>query len=252
MIDWNIFHDRGYVISDKLFNEEDITSLNEMASKLDPSIGQSKQGWYNYLRLHEERDNGVNILNDIEWSYFWSHTPLDNPIINEKILPVLSEICDLAFDGWDWGWQDTNRYIVQNYPHDESQAGVHPHFDAPYIWPQMPEKQMAKELQEGILSVTFIVPLMNFTVETGATGVVPGTHKFIWDTAKWNDAKDYTTQFFKDNYVQPEVEIGRVACFYGNILHSVMPNQSDMIRRGIIYRGIRQDALDEMKKYELG
>ena len=86
MINWDIFHDRGYVISDKIFGDEDIASLNVIASKLNPSIGQSKQGWYNYLRLHEERDQGVDILNDIDWSYFWSHTPLDNPIINEKIL----------------------------------------------------------------------------------------------------------------------------------------------------------------------
>ena len=103
----------------------DIASLNVIASKLNPSIGQSKQGWYNYLRLHEERDQGVDILNDIDWSYFWSHTPLDNPIINEKILPALSKICDQAFDGWDWGWQDTNRYIVQNYCHKNPDRRIH-------------------------------------------------------------------------------------------------------------------------------
>ena len=42
------------------------------------------------------------------------------------------------------------------------------------------------------------------------------------------------------------------ACFYGNCLHSVMPNYTDEIRRGIIYRAIRQDALDEMERLGLG
>ena len=35
-------------------------------------------------------------------------------------------------------------------------------------------------------------------------------------------------------------------------MHSIMANTTDTVRRGIIYRGISQDALDEMERIGLG
>jgi ectoine hydroxylase-related dioxygenase (phytanoyl-CoA dioxygenase family) len=97
-----------------------------------------------------------------------------------------------------------------------------------------------------------MIPLISFTPENGSTGFVPGTHKYIYDTANWNEAKPHTRTFFNDNFVQPSVPLGGLSCFYGNCMHSVMPNKTDDIRRAIIFRAIRQDALNEMERLGLG
>jgi len=239
----------GLTIFKDMFDKDDMRSLNDMAKQLTPTIGNIRnKGWHNHIAVHKLAETN-DLLTEVDWLYHWSQTPEDNQIINEKILPVLSNICDTVFDGEDWGWQMTNRYVMTNYKHE---LGVQPHLDAPYLWPQKLDCQMAKYLSPGPLSLTFMIPLIDFTPENGATAYVRGTHKYIWDTAKWNEAKPVNFQFFQDNYIQPSVEVGGFACFYGNCMHSIMSNSVDEPRRGIIYRGIRQDALDEMEKLGLG
>lgn len=245
----NELKEKGLVIFENMFNKQDMESLNRTASTLPPTVGNVKdKGWHNWsdvIKLGET----ANLLTEVDWAYHWAVTPKDNVIINETILPVITKISDSVFESSEWDWQKTNRYIMSNYKHD---MDVSPHLDAPYLWPQKLETQMAKYLEPGILSLTFMIPLIDFTVNNGATAYVLGTHKYIWDTADWNEAKPVHKTFFSDNYVQPSVPVGSFACFYGNCLHSVMPNYTDEIRRGIIYRAIRQDALDEMERLGLG
>ena len=243
----------GLTIFKDMFDKDDIRALNDVASELSPFVGNIRgEGWQDDIAVHKLAETN-DLLTEIEWLYHWSKTPEDNQIINEKILPVLSNVCNKVFDNEDWDWQMSNRYVMTNYKHGLVRGfDVQPHLDAPYLWPQRLDCQMAKYLKPGILSLTFMIPLINFTPENGATAYVRGTHKYIWDTAKWNEAKPVNSQFFKDNYVQPLVEAGSFACFYGNCMHSIMPNNTNEPRRGIIYRAIRQDALDEMEKLGLG
>lgn len=239
----------GLVLMKDVFDRDDMISLNDVASELSPFVGNIKdKGWHNsedVKKVAETQDTRT----ETEWLYHWARTPEDNSIINEKVLPVLTEITDTVFNGNDWNWQNTNKYIMSNYKHD---LDVQPHLDAPYLWPQMLDCQMAQYLKPGVLSLTFMIPLVDFTPENGATAYVPGTHRYIWDTANWNEAKPHTSRFFRNNYIQPSVTVGSLACFYGNCMHSVMANKTDEVRRGIIYRAIRQDALDEMERLGLG
>ena len=230
----------GFTVSDKVFDTHQMQQLNQLADDIPPFVGMDKnKGWM-------DPDGAKDKTND--WAYYWSVTPSDHFYINHTILPHLSRICDSVL-GVSWGWQLTNRYIMSNYKHDYP---VYPHFDAPYIWPQKPEVQMAKYLPPGVLSVTFMIPLVDFTKINGATGFVPGTHKYLYDTADWDNSKKHLQTFFNDNVVQPSVPLGSFSCFYGNCMHSVMPNTIDSVRRGIIFRAIRQDALDDMNKLGLG
>ncbi len=241
MIDKFSLERDGFVVSEKVFSEDELRSLNNLASTIVPYIGMCKRkGWINNNEAH---------LPDIDWAYYWSETPDHNTYINETILPVLASICDDLLGVDNWGWQMTNRYIISNCQHDYP---VYPHFDAPYLWPQKLDVQMAKYLEKGVLSLTFMIPLMEFVPENGATGFVPGTHNYIHDTIDWNESQLHRQTFFNDNCVQPEVPLGSFSCFYGNCLHSVMSNKTDVIRRGIIFRGIRNDALAEMSKFGLG
>jgi hypothetical protein len=236
----------GLAILDDQFDEGDLRDLNEVASKLPAFVGsnQDKQ-WLNDTQVEQiQTEGGV-----IDWRYNWAKTPEDNPFINNTILPTLTNVANIVFDGKPWGWQTTNQYIMSNYKHD---TPIAPHFDAPYMWPQARDVQLAKTLPQGPLSLTFMVPLCDFTQDNGATAYVPGTHKHIYDTTLWRDMKAHMKLFFEDNYIQPSIPIGSVACFFGNCLHSVMPNTTDTARRGIIYRAIRHDALDEMTRLELG
>lgn len=236
------------IFRDQLILSE-LNNINDIAGKLEPHVGLSQDGeWYNGWRMREEAET-KNMLEEVNWAYHWSLTPEEHPFIKDTLLPTLSNICDHVFLDQQWGWQKTNCYIMTNNKHG---FGASPHFDAPYLWPQKPDVQMSKYLAKGPLSLTFMIPLIDFTVENGATGYVTNTHNYIWDTANWEENKPYMRTFFNDNFIQPEVPAGSFACFYGNVLHAIMPNNTDMPRRGIIYRAIRQDALDEMAKHELG
>lgn len=231
----------GLTISDQVFDVDDLRVLNNIVSKLPPFIGHGNGRWL---------DNEDVLKQDhINWAYNWSVTPTDNTFINETMLPLLEEVCDSVFEGQEWGWQMTNRYVMSNHRHE---ADLHPHLDAPYLWPQKLDCVMAKYLPKGILSVTFMIPLIDFTPENGATSFIPGSHKYLYETTDWNESRPYRDTFFKDNYVQPSVPLGSFSCFYGNTLHSVMPNRTDDVRRGIIFRGIRKDALEEMSRLGLG
>ena len=241
----NELKEDGLTIFKDMFNKEDMLALNDVASELPPFVGNVRnKGWHNWEDVQK-----LDPSEETDWLYHWAVTPEDNSIINNVVLPVITDISNTVFEDHEWGWQTTNRYIMSNLKHD---MGVQPHLDAPYLWPQKLDCQMAKYLEPGVLSLTFMIPLTDFTPENGATAYAPGTHKYIWDTANWNEAKPVHFQFFQDNYIQPSVEVGGFACFYGNCMHSVMANQTDEIRRGIIYRAIRQDALDEMKRIGLG
>ena len=233
----------GFVISDKVFNETALTMLDDMASELPPDIGHSKtRGWLDGPDI-------LNIKEEIDWACHWSTTPTNEYYINEVILPTISEVCDELLGKNSWGWQLTNRYIISNYNNNYPYC---PHIDAPYVWPQAPNIQMAKYLNKGTLSITFMIPLIEFTVENGATGFIPGSHKQFYDTSEWKERIEQRRAFFTDNFIQPHVPLGSFTCFHGNLMHSVMPNLSNVVRRGIIFRGIRNDALQEMDRLGLG
>lgn len=242
----NLFdlNDNGFAISEKVFDENSILSLNDIASKLPPSVGMLQNfDWIN-------NDKVKDIVNP-DWAYYWSQIPEDNTYINNTIFPALENVCNKVFKT-SWGWQLTNRYIISNCKHE---CPVRIHLDAPYVWPQMPELRMDNYLEEGPLSITFMVPLIEFTTENGSTGYVPGTHKYKYnpkDMLRPNGEPSPYDRFFEDNCVQETIELGRFICFYGNTMHSVMPNKSDVVRRSIILRAIRQDALGEMNKLGLG
>jgi hypothetical protein len=239
----------GLTIFRDMFKEDIIRSLNEEVSSLLPAVGNVKdKGWHNWQDV-QELAKTQDLLTEVDWSYFWSITPQDNVIINDTILPVIENIANDVFKNSKWGWQLTNRYIMSNYNHD---MDVQPHLDAPYLWPQKLECQMNKYLPKGIKSLTFMIPLTDFTVENGATAYALGSHKYHWDTEHWNEAKPVNYRFFKDNCIQPEVSAGSFAAFHGNLMHSIMSNKTNSVRRGIIYRAIRQDALDEMERLGLG
>ena len=234
----------GIAIVDNAFNTEDLIAFNKVASKLPPFVGHGNGRWLNDQDVLSEAK-----IKNIDWAYHWAQTPKNNLFINTTMLPLLKSICDVLFGNKDWGWQLTNRYIMSNYKHDYP---IQPHLDAPYLWPQKLECEMSKYLDKGPLSVTFMIPLVDFTIENGATAYVPGTHRYRYNTTNWNEEKPFYKAFFENNYVQPPVSLGGFGCFYGNVLHSIMPNKTNQIRRGIIFRGIRQDALNEMQKLNLG
>ena len=248
-MDYNYLNSKGFVISEKVFDENSILSLNDMASKLPPFVGMLRN--FNWIDNGEVKAAGKDAVN-FDWAYYWSQIPEDNTYINDTIFPLLENVCNRVFQSNYWGWQSTNRYIISNCKHN---CPVRVHLDAPYVWPQKPELRMDNYLKKGPLSITFMVPLIDFTHKNGSTGYVPSTHKYKYnpkDMLRPNGEPSPYDRFFEDNYVQEKVECGRFTCFYGNTMHSVMPNKSDVVRRSIILRAIRQDALDEMNKLGLG
>lgn len=249
-----VLQEDGFYECKNQFKKEAIKNLNSELSVLPPFVGNAhKVGWLNDTAV-KDLSKTHDLLKDIDWICNWSKTPTDNDFINKVILPKLVYISDKVFGYNNWGWQESNKYVVSNYPNAYSKNELDenflfPHMDAPYLWPQKLDVDIAKVLKPGPLSLTFIVPLIKFTKENGATSYVKGSNKFHWNTLHWNSAQSFLKQFLIDNSTQPEIDIGNFVCFSGNLIHSVTSNPSSDIRRGIIYRSIRNDALEEMKKH---
>ncbi len=68
-------------------------------------------------------------------------------------------------------------------------------------------------------SVTMLVPLVDFTTETGCTRVWPGSHKITG-----------TEEGLSQGSLDPEVSVGSVLLTDGRILHRGAANRSDRIR----------------------
>jgi ectoine hydroxylase-related dioxygenase (phytanoyl-CoA dioxygenase family) len=78
-----------------------------------------------------------------------------------------------------------------------------------------------------------MVMMCDFNEHNGATGYVPGTHKYMFDPKSIQDDKSWDI-FFADNYQQYTANAGSFVAWHPRLLHSTMPNKSNNIRRALL------------------
>lgn len=103
--------------------------------------------------------------------------------------------------------------------------GQEPHIDYPY-WDMYEPDEFPMGINSSFhMNCQSLFTLHDFTVENGATAVVPFSHK----RGSYPD-----TELFKEQAIQVECPAGSLVLFTGMIWHCAMPNNSQTIRTSLL------------------
>jgi ectoine hydroxylase-related dioxygenase (phytanoyl-CoA dioxygenase family) len=212
----NEINDIGFTVHQDVFDPNIIRELEEYAQTMPPERGHDKNmQWHGW----QECEQLENPATDIDWAYYWTHQ-IEHPHL-DKIKDSLKLCCDAAFgeNNWNWHVQD---FIVLH----PGMNFYRPHIDTPYRFPEF-------RYSEELLGLQFMVMMCDFNEDNGATGYVPGTHKYFFDPVSVSNDRMWKT-FFADNYRQYTAGAGSFVCWHPRLLHSTMPNRTDKIRRALL------------------
>jgi len=206
----------GFTVQENAFDPERVNELNEFAKTIPPERGHTKdQKWHGWNEVNQME----NPYTDVDWAYYWTKQ-VQHQIIEDFKL-TLGHYADLAFghNNWQWHVQD---FIVLS----PGSTSIRPHIDTPYRFPEFRYK-------EELVGLQFMVMMCDFNESNGATGYVPGTHKYFFDPISVQKDPLWQT-FFKDNYQQYTAGAGSFVCWHPRLLHSTMPNTSNETRRALL------------------
>jgi len=210
----------GFTVHQSAFDPNVIKELDEYAKTMRPMRGHAlDRSWHGWDACASMQDP----QQEVDWAYYWTDDVSDHAIVQEHITPVLGECADAAFGKDNWSWHVID-FIVLHPGMDF----MRPHIDTPYRFKEF-------KYSEELLGLQFMVMMCDFNEVNGATGYVPGTHKYIYDYYQNMYAdKSHFDLFFMDNYKQHLAPAGSFVCWHPRVMHSSMPNNSDTIRRGLL------------------
>lgn len=217
----NTIKEHGYCVIPNAVNIKDIESLNYLQNYLEPQRGHDFTAKY----FPKKQLNEAGKL-----AIWWSQQVVDWECVR-SINYSLLEITN--------GWFDNNIIYVSDVITNESgNQFVKPHIDTPYRFDQWHE-------EFDLLGVQCIVPLCNFNKLNGGTGLYPGSHLKNW-IVKDCYRGVYTEEFLK-HVVQPEMNPGDVLVYNPRVLHSTMPNNTDITRRALLTHITTKEMVDPLK-----
>jgi ectoine hydroxylase-related dioxygenase (phytanoyl-CoA dioxygenase family) len=206
----------GFTVQRDAFDINKINELNLFAESLPPERGHSKdKTWVGWNQIKDVE----NPKTDIDWAYYWTEQ-VQHPIIDE-MKHTLAQYADAAFGEHNWVWH-VQDFIVLH----PGMNFYRPHIDTPYRFPEF-------RYNEELLGLQFMVMMCDFNENNGATGYVPGTHKYIFDSKSIQLDRGMDI-FFADNYQQYTANAGSFVAWHPRLLHSTMPNKSNDIRRALL------------------
>jgi len=206
----------GFTVQRDAFDIDKINELNEFAETINPERGHTKdKKWIGWNQIKDIE----NPKTEIDWAYYWTEQ-VQHPIINE-MKNTLAQYADAAFGEHNWVWH-VQDFIVLH----PGMNFYRPHIDTPYRFPEF-------RYNQELLGLQFMVMMCDFNEHNGATGYVPGTHKYMFDPKSIQDDKSWDT-FYADNYQQYTANAGSFVAWHPRLLHSTMPNKSNKIRRALL------------------
>ena len=214
-------NEQGYCIVRNAINIEDIEALNFFQRYLEPQRG------HDYTAKYFPKDK----LNEAGKLAIWWSQQLTGWECVKSINNQLLEITK--------GWFDNNIiYVSDVITNEPGNQFVKPHIDTPYRFDQWHETF-------ELLGVQCIVPLCDFNKDNGGTGLYPGSHLKNWNVK--DSYRGVYTEEFLANVVQPEMNVGDVLIYNPRVLHSTMPNNTDLVRRALLTHITTKELAAELK-----
>ena len=217
----NTINEQGYCVVRNLIDQEDIDDLNFLQHYLEPQRGHDFTAKYFPKKKLDEAG---------EFAIWWSQQLTGWECvksINNKLLEVSKE----------W-FNDSVVYVCDVITNEPGNKFVKPHIDTPYRFSPWHESF-------ELLGIQCIVPLCEFNEENGGTGLYPGSHLRNWVVQ--DSYKGVYTEEFLANVVQPEMSPGDVLMYNPRVLHSTMPNNTDLKRRALLTHITAREMVDQLK-----
>lgn len=214
----------GFTVQRGAFDVEKVKELEEYAKTLGPERGHDKNiKWYGWNQVSEME----NPEEQVDWAYYWTKQ-IEHPIVEEFKL-TLGKYADAAFGEGNWEW-----YVQDFIVLHPGMNFMRPHIDTPYRFKEF-------RYSDELLGLQFMVMMCQFNEDNGATGYVPGTHKYYFDPESVQKDTKWQT-FFADNYQQYTARAGSFVCWHPRLLHSTMPNRSNEIRRALLLHATEKNT----------
>jgi len=218
-----LINKEGFVIIENIIPDSLIDSIKDRLSELKPVRASSKN------KIYAEHDK-VKDLPDL--AVWWSQMVMDWKEVQEieKIIrPYMSILSNPTFYASD---------IVTIEKHSK---WINPHVDTPHRFAQY---NFARDL----LGIQCIVPLFDLDKNSGVTGLVP--HSQTVDFEIHMCYKGYYDQWFMNNMVQPKLPKGSLLFYNCRVLHSSMPNLTDIPRPALLLNYLDGSIIEDIKKID--
>ena len=225
-------------------NLDDNTGYISIKEVIPPFVVQQFKLWaMNPANIH--RGNAVNGVyyakhrKGREYNVCWSKEPpreMWQPIVDR-----LSTYIEAMFKGKEW-----DIHIVDTITTRPGSAKIRAHVDTPYRF-----EDFARTSNDELFGVQTIIPLDQFTLQNGATCVLPGSHKnrFYYKDIEENQ-EEYnnllTTQGFQ--FVSNP---GDALIYNSRTLHSTMPNNSNEFRSAMLINALDVNIIKRIREVDM-
>ena len=222
-------------------NNQGYVSIKELISPF--AVRQFKLWAINPANIH--RGNAVNGLyyakhrKDRQYNVWWSKVPPQE--MWQPIVEILSRYLDAFFQGKEW-----SIHVVDTITTRPNSQKIRAHIDTPYRF-----EDYAHTSNDEVLGVQCIIPLDSFTIENGATCILPGSHlnRFYYKDIEENQ-EEYndllTTQGFQ--FVSSP---GDALIYNSRTLHSTMPNNSEDFRSALLINALDTSILKRIREVDM-
>ena len=217
----NTIKEQGYCIVRNVVDVEDINGLNYLQNYLEPQRGHDFTAKY-FPRKNLDQAGKLAIW----WSQQLTGWECVKSI-NHSLLEITHS------------WFDNNViYVSDVITNEAGNQFVKPHIDTPYRFDPWHETF-------ELLGVQCIVPLCEFNKANGGTGLYPGSHLKNWNVK--DSYRGVYTEEFLQHVVQPEMNPGDILIYNPRVLHSTMPNNTDLVRRALLTHITSKDLANQIK-----
>ena len=222
-------------------NNQGYVSIKELISPF--AVRQFKLWAINPANIH--RGNAVNGLyyakhrKDRQYNVWWSKVPPQE--MWQPIVDILSRYLDAFFQGKEW-----SIHVVDTITTRPNSQKIRAHIDTPYRF-----EDYAHTSNDEVLGVQCIIPLDSFTIENGATCILPGSHlnRFYYKDIEENQ-EEYndllTTKGFQ--FVSSP---GDALIYNTRTLHSTMPNNSDSFRSALLINALDINIIKRIREVDM-
>ena len=173
-----------------------------------------------------------------EYNICWSKQPpreMWQPIVDN-----LSTHIDAMFQGKKWGM-----HIVDTITTRPGQSKIRAHIDTPYRF-----EEYARTTNDELFGVQIIIPLDKFTLENGATCILPGSYKnrYYYKDILENQ-EEYNELLVRQGF-QFVSNPGDALIYNSRTLHSTMPNNSNNFRSALLMNALDVKIIEHIREID--
>lgn len=210
---------QGYIVYPSIIPTDLIDSYVGKINELYPVRATSEN-------KYAERDD-INELTDVK--VWWSQEVSKFAEVT-KMREIIDPIITETFNQLRFYASDT--VFIKS-----KSQWINPHVDTPHRFKKY-------NYDKRLLGIQCIVSLVDTDIHNGSTGLVPYSQKRDFDIDKCYTG--FYNRWFMDNVRQHDMPKGSLLFYNCRVLHSSMPNNSDVERPALLFNYLDHSIIDEV------